>query len=729
MDLSRGFRLGEWLVLPQEGRIVGARGKLRLQPKSMDVLLCLADRAREVVAREDILEAVWGERAVSDEPLTRSIGELRRKLGDSRDQPTYIETIPKRGYRLLVAVAPLEAAPPDASPVGDKAALLPPPGATLLGELQRRKVLRIAVVYAAVAWGLTLVAEATFPGLGIPAAGLKIVQLLALLGFPVAVILAWDFEITPDGIMRDHPARFSRTLHVFAVLWAVGVVGWGVYDFGRDAPDTAWKGSGDAPPGSVAVLPFLNIGDDPENAYFADGLAEELLGRLADIPGLRVPSRTSAFAFRDPADLSEIAEALTVNYVVEGSVRRAGDRVRVTAQLVDVTDNRTLWTDIYERNLDDIFAIQEDIASNIAQALHVTLDLEHSGTRTRDVEAFVLYLQARHLWAQRRLIPVQQAIEYYRAALQQDPTFARAWADLAAAYFVMPAYSAQTGSGMFAQAAEAARRALELDPSLGKARSVLTQCEGVLTFIQEGRIVWEDLVAGLREGVALAPNDPDVHLWYGMTLQVIGFKDEALEQFRAAQRLDPMGGIANSFLAAVAWSAQRHEEAVEYARRAQTIGHYRWSTPVVVKWRVQRGEYEEAEQALETFLGVLSPGNEALAAPIIDGYRNPANAAAAGEAIRRAAAAKARFDPFPFLIDLGLWDEATESLKNFFAGKQLLVLGRYFDVGRIWDAEARPLRRDPRFLELLDTLQLPTYWRQTHWPPNCTWSRTHVRCN
>ena len=219
MTLKTGFSLGEWTVLPLEGRLLRGEDVVHIPPKTMDVLCCLAAAPGQVVERDAIIEHVWGRRAVSDEPLTRVVGELRRQLGDHHDCPRYIQTIPKRGYQLIAPVEP-----------GVRKTRAPAPAQTprrssFFAELRRRRVFRVAVAYGIGAWAIIEVADATFEPLNIPAWGVTFVIMLALLGFPIAVILAWAFQITADGLRRDAPDTHSRWLYALAIVWVVGARG------------------------------------------------------------------------------------------------------------------------------------------------------------------------------------------------------------------------------------------------------------------------------------------------------------------------------------------------------------------------------------------------------------------------------------------------------------------------------------------------------------------------
>ena len=302
MELKQGFRLGAFEVRPLTGEVAGAGGTTHLEPKVMEVLAALAQRPGEVVEREELLQRIWGHRAaVADEPLTRCIAELRRVLGDSRQTPTFIQTIPKRGYRLLCAVTPLAGSPPPAlaaaAPVSQASAPLP-------AAIARR---------------------------------------------------------------RTHPALLGSG---FAALLAVTAIA--VWAMSRDSAESESVAPIDR--NTIAVLPFIDVGGSPDDAYFGEGLADEILNRLSAVEGLRVVARTSSFAVRASTDdVRSIAQRLTVAHVLEGTVRRDGERVRIDVQLVDAARGYRVWGERYDGVLGDIFALQDEIANTIVAKLRDTV--------------------------------------------------------------------------------------------------------------------------------------------------------------------------------------------------------------------------------------------------------------------------------------------------------------------------------------------------------------------
>jgi TolB-like protein/DNA-binding winged helix-turn-helix (wHTH) protein len=315
MNLRKGFKLGDWDVYPLEGRLAKDGREQRLQPKSVDVLVFLAENAGAVVERDQLLRHVWGEHAQSDEPLTRCIGELRRAFGDTRSRPGYFRTIPKRGYQLIMLAKPIETSSNGKFPRAPK-----------LPGWHIKPVLKTS------AWGTAAV-----------------VSLLAMIS--VAALLGTS-PLQDDG----------------------------------DA-------TADPPTRSIAVLPFVNLSSDREQEYFCDGISDALVNLLVDVPELRVVSRTSAFSYKGKdIDIPTMAKQLNVIYVLEGSVRKAGKLLRISAQLVDSRNDSQLWSETYEKTFDDVFAMQDEIAGRLAERTRMTLlgNAPVVEASSRETIAFVL---------------------------------------------------------------------------------------------------------------------------------------------------------------------------------------------------------------------------------------------------------------------------------------------------------------------------------------------------
>ncbi len=445
----------------------------------------------------------------------------------------------------------------------------------LFTELKRRNVYKVAIAYAVVAWLLMQIATQVFPFLEIPNWAIRLVIMLLALGFPVALILAWAFELTPEGIKRtefadDLPTKAPRSRAWIYVVVIAGAISVGLFFLGRYTRSKQIEGTA-LPAKSIAVLPFVNMSSDRENEYFVDGLTEEILNRVAQINELKVPGRTSCFAFKDKnADLRQVGASLGVAHVLEGSVRKSGERLRITVQLVRTLDGYHLWSQSFDRKLDDVFAIQEEIARSIAEALSVQLKVGSVGQAerpTQDMRAYDNYLEARTLITQRSPTNVRRAIPLLEAAVQRDPAFAKAWAALAQARALAPYFLPIDTTESLQNAENAARKALALAASLAAAHSALAD-------VLRDRYHWSEAEAEYGRALELSGGDAETHLQYAQMLLNVGHTDSALEHAKRACELDPLAWVPAGTRALVHLCRGEFAEGKEWADRSAKIrGH------------------------------------------------------------------------------------------------------------------------------------------------------------
>ncbi|HEX3139494.1 MAG TPA: hypothetical protein VHQ87_05545, partial [Rhizobacter sp.] len=357
---------------------------------------------------------------------------------------------------------------------------------SLFAELKRRNVVKVGAAYLLVAWLVVQAASIGFPAFDAPPWALRVFILVLLLGFPIAVVMAWMFEMTPEGVKVDAAPSGNKRIVGIALVLAALAVGWyyrGQPSVRGDAIPVGEVGAAATPakelPKSIAVLPFVNMSADASNESFADGISEELLNVLVKVPGLGVASRTSAFAFKGKEiGAGEIAKQLKVSYILEGSVRKAGDKVRITAQLIDAVHDRHLWSETYDRELTDIFAVQGEIANAIVDALRGSLEASKPAPKvevradTDNMQAYELYLKARENFIARRELDL--TVKMFERVVAMDPKFARGWEGLAATCSVAPSWGYKDRDYM-ALAGQAADRALELDPKLSMPWAVRSQ--------------------------------------------------------------------------------------------------------------------------------------------------------------------------------------------------------------------------------------------------------------
>jgi adenylate cyclase len=422
-------------------------------------------------------------------------------------------------------------------------------------DLRRRKVLRVAGVYLVAAWLAIQVADAVFEPLGVPAWALKLVIVLAALGFPVACVLAWAFDVSRKGIERTPPLTDTAHASVPAPVPVAAVAR-------APAPPAAAA----APAASVAILPFADISPAHDHEYFCDGIAEEIINALCCVRGLRVASRTSAFQFKGrSADVREIGRALGVGAVLEGSVRKAGDRVRITAQLVSAGDGYHLWSESYDRQLEDVFAIQSDIAQRLVRALRGALTpsenalLERGGTR--NAQAYDLYLRGQQLLREYSDGAAAEAIPLFRSAIEHDPEFAQAHAGLASALAIKGLWRIDPTEAETAEALAASERALALEPYIPEAH-VARAC--VLSM--QGRN--EEAARGFEEAIRLNPSAHMTYHLYGRHAFGAGEMEKAVALYRTAIRLEPDDYQSQALLEGPLRSLGRTDEARESTRLA-----------------------------------------------------------------------------------------------------------------------------------------------------------------
>jgi adenylate cyclase len=427
-----------------------------------------------------------------------------------------------------------------------------------IGELKRRHVFRVAAIYAVVAWALIQVVATVQPYLHLPAWTVTLVIVLLAIGLPVALFLGWAFDLTPDGVQRtlagDAVAapRLSKFAVVVIVLIALAGGGWLAYARGATGADAK----------SIAVLPFTNLSADAANEYFADGIHEQILTQLTQIADLHVISRTSVIQYKQQQrNLREIAQALGVGTILEGSVQRDGKRVRIHAQLIDAKRDKHLWSESYDRDLTDVFAIQSSIAQEIATELRAQLSGDERAALatapTRSTEAYDLYLRARQL--SRTVRDLEARVDLFRRALALDSTFVGAQIGLAEALFDLVD---QHFVLMRLPAAEsAATRALQLDPNAAEAHGLLSRMKSRV-FDFDGALA-EAAIA--RE---LKPDDPDMLRAYAMLLANRGLFTEAIHMQMRVLELDPASSVAHQQVARMLRGQGQWSEAERHLQRA-----------------------------------------------------------------------------------------------------------------------------------------------------------------
>ena len=448
---------------------------------------------------------------------------------------------------------------------------------SFIKELKRRNVIRVAIAYAIAAWLLIEITATTFPILKLPEWSVTLVTVFVLIGFPLALILAWAFELTPEGLKKEKDVDRSESIthttgrkldFVIIAVLTVALVLFAVERFFLlpstvTAGDSAQEVIATEVQQSIAVLPFVNMSPDPDQEYFSDGLSEEILNLLAKIPGLKVIGRTSSFAFKGKnEDLRSIGEALGVKTVLEGSVRKAGDQVRITAQLIDTSDGAHIWSETYDRTLNNIFAVQDDVAAAIIDALQIHVSANPSrGRPTENTEAYKLFLRARALFNSNRW---RDAETFLLQVIELDLGFAEAYESLAFVYWQQ--------SGGFLKAAEGqkfmgetAAKALAIDPDLVLARAMYqTGNLETYSFLRE--------IKAFERAAREQPGNTDILRALSWYLLKAGYLQEALSIAERYVELDPLSPAANTRLADALYAVGRTEETLAALELAYQLG-------------------------------------------------------------------------------------------------------------------------------------------------------------
>ncbi len=447
---------------------------------------------------------------------------------------------------------------------------------SLVRELRRRNVYRVAIAYAIIAWLILQIGDTLGPALRLPDVVNTALAFFLILGFPLAVFLAWAFELTPEGLKKEKDVDRSQSithitgrkidyLVIAALVLALGFFAVDKFALGPSRDADLVQTTTDK---SIAVLAFVNMSDDAGNEYFSDGISEELLNVLSKIPGLRVAARTSSFQFKgENRDIIDIGKQLNVAMVLEGSVRKAGRQLRITAQLVDASNGFHLWSETYDRELANIFAVQDEISAAIVDAMQEHLGLQvESAPRVRAAEnraAHEAYLRGLYLVAQDTRTSRQGAVLEFERALSYDPDYAIAHAGLAMV-IIGPFATAE----IRARAALHIKRAMALDPELAEAYVA----RGLLLHIQ---INYEDALTSFRRAVQINPNYVIAYTWMGHLLNIhLGRYDEAFPMGETAMRLDPLSIPTIVFyLQALTERNRLAEAAVELDKIASIFPH------------------------------------------------------------------------------------------------------------------------------------------------------------
>ncbi len=625
-DLEAGFRLGDWIVEPRLGRISSGGRSHALAPQHFRILQVLALSHGEVVGRQTLLERAWPGEPATDEMLRTAMRELHRMFGDTREAPHYIVKVARLGYALIAHFELLgdeahahAAINPAAGKVAGKAAGKVAGSGSgvarmqgLAVELRRRHVFRVLGSYLVGMFILLQVAEMTFEPLHLPGWWMTALTILAVTGIPIVGVLAWAYEITPAGIVLDpgspgrrlplaKPRRAIAPWLVAGVAMMAGVTGLAWW---RSIAQTDQPVPANAAPieRSIAVLPLVDMTSGGESGYIGDGFAEEISAQLAQIPDLRVAARTSAFEFKGQnADVRKIGAALGVRNVLEGSIRRDNDKLRVTVQLIDTVTGYHVWAATYDRDWADVISVQDSISRAIAQALDVVLTPEEErGLKRKDVsnlEAYDAYLAGvSALRAAGTLGDFDKAGALFRKAVDLDPGMARAYAGLCEVD--LNRYERTKEVDQVASAETLCRKALKLEPERAETEIALGRL-----YLASGR--HEQAEAVFSRLADSRPLDPGVRMGLAEAQERQGRLDDAERSFRSAVSVDPAywrahGGLGNFLLAA----GRIPEAIVEYRKAADLAPRNASAINNLGAALLMDGQFDEAIRTFERSLAI-----------------------------------------------------------------------------------------------------------------------------
>ena len=647
-------RFGTYEVSLQSGEVRKAGMKIRVQQQPLKLLEVLLERPGEVVTREELRSRVWPNESFGDfdQAVNIAIAKLRSALGDSAENPRYIETLPKRGYRFIADVSFVDAEGhirrPESPPADS-------PGTHPAHQIQGN-------------------------------------------GLAVAPVTGGGPRVQDPGLPVAPRRQWTTGRIILAVALAVSLAIISVFLF---------RPRGHAPVAirSLAVLPLENLSADASQKYFSDGMTDQLITDLAQISALKVISRTSVMAYegaRKP--LPQIARELHVDAVVEGTVLRAGDQVRITAQLIDASTDKHLWSQSYEGELRDTLALQDRVARAIAEQIQINLTPREQAAlksvRVVNPEAYESYLKGRFFWNKRTADGLRVASAYFNQAIEEDPKYAQAYSGLADTYALLGdwQYAVMTPVQAYPKAKAAALKAVEMDSALGEAHNSLA-------FVLDG-FDW-DLDAGGKEferAIELNPGYATAHHWYAWHLGLLGRYDQAIVEMRKAESLDPLSLIINADLAELLVLAHSYDESIRQSRKTIEMDpNFAMAHNQLGQAYLQQRMYEQAIGELQKAVQ-LSAGSPTCIANLARAYALSGRKSEAGKLLNdlknsSSANNSHASEVAAIYASLGDKDEAVNWLAKGYAER--------FIPGVLIRPAFDPLRTDPRFQDLVHRVGLP----------------------
>jgi TolB-like protein/DNA-binding winged helix-turn-helix (wHTH) protein/Flp pilus assembly protein TadD len=664
------YEFGPFVLDPGERLLRHGAARMDLPPRAFDTLLVLVENSGRLLEKDALMRTVWRDTVVEENNLTQVVYLVRKALRDGEDGARYIETVPKRGYRFVGEVREFEASNGHGNGHNRATSLEPAPSSSSGNDLGPS-------AFSVATAGSRSEAD-LLPASGAGANGL---------GYPAPNSHTW----------RGWMLGLVGGLAIIALVVLVEGPGWKQKRLGESVLTSVR---------SVAVLPMQNLSNDPEQEYFVDGMTDELITDLAQLHDLKVVSKTSIMQYKGTRKpLPQIGRELGVDAVVEGSVLRSGDRVRITAQLIRTATDRHIWAAAYDGDLKDVLSLQARVAEEITDQVKLSLSAEETGRlrRSRAVNpgAFDLYLHGRYALSQRNLQAFRQAIEYFNQAIEKDPEFALAYSGLADCHTLLTLYG--DGVGNMAEAETAAQKALQLDSTLADAHTSLAAVKVLYDWD------WQGAEQEFRRAIELNPNFARAHHWYGnLLLGPEGRHEEAIAELERARELDPLSLIINADVGFGYYLAGRYEPALQAYREVLAVNPN--FIPVhfyLGKYYRQVGQYDLwLQESVENnrLSGVPDRGQSLQRLYAEGGFR------ATMEEMAKPAEAGSLARPKPFRIDSCTSAEANAALgRNAVALNALEDCYRWSEPALIYlkvDPVWTNLHSEPRFQALLGRLHL-----------------------
>ncbi len=609
-DLLQGFFLGELLVEPLKGRVTGSDGSTHLPPKATEVLVCLARSPHEIVERQILLGEAWGPGRGSNEALSHAVGEIRHALGDDADAPRFVQTLPRRGYRLLVDPVPVER---EDSAMGAPAVGTAAGTGGVLENLKRRGVIETALAYLVTGWLIIQIVDAVFDKLLLPLWAGTFVTVLVMAGFPIALMFAWFLEwrdgraVLDTGTLRPR-RRISRAY--VSTVGAMAIAAAGVFAYDRlvglpaesQSAGPVLEAEVSVRENSIAVLPFENIDRSERTQIFVNGLHDDVINRLARIPGLAVASRGDAWTLTPNSPSAEVRRRLRVAYYLEGSVRVSGDAMRVVVQLIDSGTGFHIGSRDFDRRLEDFMELQREITALTVADLRIALPAERmdfldATIESADVDAYVLYRRGKQLYdGPRSRESLEHAIDFYQRALALDPHYAAAHAGLCHAYVAV--YDVSSDSVDIARAESACATALATNPNLHMVYTALGNLYQATARLDQAESAY---------GEALLTNPQDADAMRGLARVYQRQQKYALaeEQFHRAIDTQPGNWGTLKSLGNFLFGTGRYEEAADaYSQVAELDPDNFEALGNMGGALIMAGEFERGKGALEASIAI-----------------------------------------------------------------------------------------------------------------------------